>query len=177
MKYLLTSLLILLTLTFAQQEKRPELAHTETVQIGPYSMKVGFSRWPVLAQQSLDVLFMPEGGIKGKTATLTVIDPAGDFWAEGYIIPRFPRDRSIWGFDITAFDIEGQHKFKLELDGPEGKATGEIDVVMLPPPPFLPTLVSWVIGLSPLIIILVTVLTAWFRVRPGKRENTWVWQV
>jgi hypothetical protein len=176
-RYLLASLLALFTLTLAQEEEKIELAHTETVQIGPYTMKIGFSRWPVLAQQSLDVVFIPEGGIEEKTAMLTVSDPAGNFWAEAFILPRFPRDRSIWGLDITAFAVEGQHKFKLELDGPKGKATGELDVVMLPPPPFLPTLVSWVIGLSPFIITLGVVLTAWFRVRPGKRENTWVWQV
>jgi hypothetical protein len=175
MKYFVASLLVLLTLTFAQKEKAPELAHTEVVKVGPYTMQVGFSRWPVLAQQSLDVLFMPEGGIEGTTATLTIVEPSGQVW-DSFELPRFPRDRSVWGLDIFAFDMEGQYKFKLELDGPEGKATGELDIVMLPPPPFLPTLVSWVIGLSPFIIILVVVLTAWFRVRPGKRETTWAWQ-
>jgi hypothetical protein len=176
MKYLIASLIVLFTLAFAQKEKVPELAHTETVQVGSYTMKVGFSRWPVLAQQSLDILFIPEGGIEGKTATLTIVDPSGEAW-DSFELPRFPRERSIWGLDIFAFDAEGQYKLKLELDGPEGKATGELDVVLLPPPPFLPTLVSWVIGLSPFIIILVVVLAAWFRVRPGKRETTWVWQV
>lgn len=169
--------LVLLSMTALAQksETLDGLAHIETVQVGPYTMKVGFSKWPLQAEQSLDFLFMPEGGIDDKSGTLTFIYPDGEA-SDKNDLPRFPRDRSIWGFDIFAISEQGQQGFKFDLDGPQGKGTGTLEFVVLPPPPFLPTALSWTIGLLPFFGIFVVIIATWFRVRPGKRKDVWVWQ-
>ncbi|MEU6645826.1 hypothetical protein ABZ863_25200 [Saccharomonospora sp. NPDC046836] len=135
----------------AAQEYQPvDVVHTERVQAGPYELTVGFSTWPVRAMQSLDFTFSPDGGITGKSGTLTVIGPDG---AEGFTAPlaRHPRQRDTWGLDIQALEKEGSWTFRFDLDGPEGPGTGELRDLVVLEQPGPPMVLSWSISTIPLL--------------------------
>jgi hypothetical protein len=53
------------------------VVHQERLDVGPYELTVGFSEWPVRAQQSLDFTFEPAGGIEQVTGTLVAVSPSG----------------------------------------------------------------------------------------------------
>jgi hypothetical protein len=162
--------------TFAQPTK---IVHTETVKVGPYTVQVGFSRWPVQADKSLDFTFAPEGGIADKTGVITMLPPAngkkvdveGTSLESTSSLSRYARDRNIWGLDVISLPEEGQWKFQFEIDGPQGKGTGSLDVMLLPRPAFLPPLINWSLGLLPCIGIIALVSVAWRRAKTGKHPE------
>jgi hypothetical protein len=180
MRYIMFIIILLSTFTLAQP---PKIVHTENVQVGPYNVTVGFSRWPVQADKSLDFTFAPEGGIADKTGIITMLPPANGkkVDAEGTSLEstsslsRYARDRNIWGMDVISLPEEGQWKFQFEIDGPQGKGTGSLDVVLLPRPAFLPPLINWSLGLLPCIGIIALVSVAWRRAKTGKHPETWSW--
>jgi hypothetical protein len=180
MRYLMFIIVLLSAFTFAQP---PKIVHTENVKVGPYNITVGFSRWPVQADKSLDFTFSPEGGIADKTGTITLILPTTskatpaerESFEVALPLARYARDRNIWGIDVTALPDEGQWKFQFDIDGPQGKGTGTLDVVLLPRPAFLPPLINWSLGLLPCIGIIALVSVAWRRAKTGKRAETWSW--
>ena len=182
MRYIMFIIVLLLTFTFAQP---PKIVHTENVKVGPYSVTIGFSRWHVQEDNTLDFTFSPEGGIADKTGTITMLVPTTskinadaaekEYWEEPLPLTRYARDRDIWGIDVTSLPDEGQWKFKFEIDGPQGKGTGSLDVVLLARPAFLPPLVNWAIGLLPLIGLIALISVAWRRAKTGKRSETWSW--
>ncbi|GAA4439820.1 hypothetical protein ACFQV2_16865 [Actinokineospora soli] len=140
-----------------------ETVHTETVQAGPYTVTVGFSRWPLRAMQSLDFSFTPEGGIAGKSGTLTQIMPSGRQYRPDPLA-RHPRAREVWGLDIYSLQDEGTWTFRFTIDGPEGEGVGEtrIDVLEQPGPPMG---LSWAISTIPLIALVAFLVVVWRRNR------------
>jgi hypothetical protein len=177
MRYLLAFIVTLATFGVAQNPIT--LAHTEKVQVGPYNVTVGFSRWPVQADRSFDLIFDVEGGIQDKNGTVTLVAPtlrdADDFFNYPFPLSRFARDRNVWGFDVIAFPEQGQWQYQFVIDGPRGQGEGTLDVVFLERPPFLPGIVNWSLGFIPLIALFVLIIVSWLRVRPGKRAETWTW--
>ncbi|KAA0081709.1 hypothetical protein CIW52_18395 [Mycolicibacterium sp. P9-64] len=144
------------------------VVHTEHVQVGPYSMKVGFTVWPIRAMQSLDFTFEPEGGIADKSGTITEIAPDGR--SHTHELSRHPRNRSIWGLDVRSLDAAGTWALRFEIEGPRGPGTGEltIDVLKQPGPP-LP--LSWAIGLIPLGLAVAFYVAVWVRTgSPNTRQ-------
>ncbi len=176
MRYFMFIIVLLFTFTFAQPAK---IVHTETVKVGPYNVQVGFSRWPVQADKSLDITFSPDGGITDKTATIALIAPTLRSAEEDYNTPfpllRYARDRTMWGFDVISLPEKGQWKFQFEIDGPQGKGTGSLGVVLLERPAFLPPLINWAIGLLPFIGLVAFISSAWRKAKTGKRPETWMW--
>ena len=173
------TLLVTVFLTTSLAQREVVLEHTEKVQVGPYQLTVGFSRWPVQADRSLDFVFIPEGGLADKTATITFIAPSKtqhDFTDYHYPLPRFARDPTMWGFDVMSLPEEGQWTFKIAIDGSQGRSEGSLDVVLLPRPAFLPRIVNWTLGLLPFMALIVLLVVMWFRVKPGKCSDTWTWQ-
>ncbi|MGN9783888.1 hypothetical protein ACTMTF_20810 [Nonomuraea sp. ZG12] len=140
--------------------------HTEQVQAGPYPVTVGFSVWPLKAMQSLDYTFEPDGGIKGKSGTLTVTGPDGSRH-EGELA-RHPRQRDVWGLDVQSLDEPGAWTFRFTIDGPQGPGTGELKLTLLeqPGPPLA---ISWAISSGPLIGLIALIVVGWRRVSRGKR--------
>jgi hypothetical protein len=177
MRYFVALIITLATIGFAQNPITPE--HTEKVQVGPYNVTVGFSRWPVQAERSFDLIFDVEGGIADKEGTVTLVAPTmketDDFFNYPFPLSRFARDRNVWGFDVIAFPEQGQWQYQFVIDGPEGQGTGSLDVVFLEPPPFLPSIVNWSLGFIPLIALVLLITISWLRVRPGRRAETWAW--
>lgn len=141
-----------------------KVVHTERVQAGPYVLTVGFSTWPLKALQSLDFTFVPDGGIENKSGTLTAIAPDGGKQENKLV--RHPRKRDVWGLDIQALPQQGEWTLRFALDGPNGRGTGDAVITVLeqPGPPLG---ISWAISSLPLAGLVVLIVIAWRRTRPG----------
>ncbi|WP_344232800.1 hypothetical protein [Kribbella hippodromi] len=143
-----------------------KVVHTEKVQAGPYTILVGFSVWPIRAQQSLDFTFLPDGGIADKHGTLTRIEPNGDVLESK--LSRHPRARDKWGLDIEALRAEGNWTFRFAVDGPQGKGTGELENLAVLKQPGPPMGLSWAIGALPFFLFIAAVVVAWRRTSRAK---------
>jgi hypothetical protein len=147
-----------------------DIVHTEQVTAGPYHLTVGFSTWPIRAMRSLDFTFMPDGGIAGKSGTLTISGP-GARYDEGRRSPlvRHPRKLDAWGLDVRALNNAGTYTFTFAIDGPQGHGEGTLaglEVLSQPGPPLA---VSWTVGSLPGVALIVLIAVAWRRTRPGKQ--------
>jgi hypothetical protein len=146
----------------------PETVHIERVQVGPYEVTLGFSVWPVRAMQSLEFTFGPDGGIAGKSGTVTEVSPSGA--AKRNTLSRHPRDRTLWGLDVHSVPDPGTWTYRFEIHGPQGHGAGEIglDVLEQPGPPIAP---MWVIGLIPAALAVAFLVTAWLRQGSPRTEE------
>lgn len=151
--------------------------HT-TVQAGPYPVEVGFSEWPVLAERSIDITFMPAGGIADKSAALALVPPGiapgGPDARPARALGRHPRQRDYWGLDLIALPAEGEWTLALTIDGPAGPgaATLALPVGPRPGPPPLP---MWLLGILPAVALVVLLVAGWRRVRPGRTADAAAW--
>lgn len=168
----LAALVLALSASPALANEPIVLVHQEQVQAGPYRLTVGYSRWPLLAERSLDFLFMPEGGIDGLSGTLTFIDGSGQEFSTP--LSRHPRQRSAWGLDVFAVPWEGPWTLVFTIDGPEGQGVGRLQLPVgeRPGPP---AALAWGLGLIPVVALLGLVVGAWARVRPGRQPDAWSW--
>lgn len=140
------------------------IVHQEHLAVGPYELTVGFSEWPVRAQQSLDFTFEPTGGIDRFVGTLVVISPTGEEddlrrppGVDG--LPRHPRQPGVWGLDVFALDEPGDWTFTIGLEGAQGPASAAMTVPVLeqPGPPLG---LSWLVSTVPLFLIVGLLATA-----------------
>jgi hypothetical protein len=148
--------------------------HHETIQAGPYSVTVGFSEWPVLAERSIDITFEPEGGIADKSATIRITDPQGELYEVGPL-GRHPRQRDLWGLDLIALPSSGDWTIELTVDGPLGIGTGtlaEVPVGERPGPPPWPL---WLLAILPLVFLIAIGVRGWRAVRPGRTHEAVGW--
>lgn len=148
------------------------IVHRERVRVGPYLVAVGFSRWPIRAERSLDIVFMPDGGIAGKHGTVTLIPPSGS--EEQRPLVRHPRMRTAWGLDIVALPKQGRWTLRFEIDGPLGRGSGRLPITLLPRPG-PPVLFGWLPVLLVTGGLLAAVVFAWQRTRPVRQSQTWSW--
>lgn len=144
------------------------IVHTERVQVGPYGLTVGFSTWPLRAEQSLDFTFIPDGGIEGKSGTLATVGPRGGSPRPQQLV-RHPRKRDVWGLDVRSLPLEGDWTFRFAVNGPAGSGTGELRGVPVLEQPGPPMGVSWAISTLPLIGLVVLIVVAWRRTRSRLR--------
>nr|WP_051499764.1 hypothetical protein [Nocardia sp. BMG51109] len=146
------------------------IVHTERVQAGPYAITVGFSTWPLRAMQSLDFTFIPDGGIEGRSGTLTPIEPDGRAYRPTPL-SRHPRKRDVWGLDVTSLEKEGNWTFRFEIDGPQGHGTGELRNLAVLQQPGPPLGISWAISTVPLLGLVIFLAYVWRRTRRGIGES------
>lgn len=148
------------------------VVHEESVQVGPYRLSVGFSEWPMRAERSLDIVFRPEGGVGGKTGTVTLIAPsAGE---ETRPLVRHPRLRSAWGLDIVALPEPGRWSLRFDLVGPAGEGVGGVPITLgerLGPP----VIVGWLPVLAAVGAMVGAFVVGWRRTRPARAPETWAW--
>ena len=151
----------------AQPYEPVKVVHSEQVQAGPYRLTAGFSTWPVKAMQSLDFTFVPEGGIGGKSGTLTLIAPDGGRQQDNLV--RHPRNRKVWGLDIQALPQQGRWTLRFALNGPSGSGTGDVAITVLeqPGPPMG---ISWAISSLPLLGLVTLIVTGWRRTWPPSAQ-------
>lgn len=141
------------------------VVHTEVVDVGPYSVLVGFSRWPLRAMQSLDITFVPEGGIADKQGTLTVSGAEEKNDLQGALLARHPRKLEVWGLDVISLDTAGTYAIDLRVEGPEGAATGSLQGLEVLPQPGPPLALSWAVCSIPFVGLVVLVAVGWGRAR------------
>lgn len=156
-----------------------DIVHTDTVQVGPYTVTVGFSKWPLRAMQSLDFTFMPDGGITGKSGTLLINGPGvhrlsggggGKGARPGQPLVRHPRKRDVWGLDTQALNTPGTYSFGFAINGPQGPGEGTLTGVTVLNQPGPPLPLSWAVGSLPFGALLVFLVLAWRRTRPGQHQ-------
>lgn len=147
------------------------IVHTERVDAGPYQLTVGFSRWPIRAQQSLDYTFAVDGGREGLSGVVDagLTDGSAD-GAEQWRLARHPREPEVWGMDIEALDAEGPHTFRFTVDGPQGQGVGELTDIPVLAQPGPPLALSWSVGTFPLLMFLVFMAVAWRRAPRSRAE-------
>jgi hypothetical protein len=143
--------------------------HTEQVQVGPYGVTVGFSRWPIRAMQSLDFTFLPGGGIHGKSGTLFLNGPG--IRPQDRVTPlvRHPRKYYAWGLDVKALNAPGTYSFGFAIDGPLGHGEGTLHGVRVLKQPGPPLALSWTVGSLPFVGLIVVLVVAWRRIQPGRQ--------
>ena len=168
MKRWLIALLIssLSTLALAEPVK-----HTQQLEVGNLKLTVGFTEWPLQAERSLDMTFSPEGGIAGKTVLARFVKPDGTQWGEARPLPRFPRDRTVWGYDSAALPIEGN--WRLELSVGNQKAMLPLTVLERPVGP--PGNLITALALIPILAVFVLAIRAWLRVKPLRQLEAKSW--
>ncbi|MEC3975411.1 hypothetical protein [Amycolatopsis sp. H20-H5] len=167
--FLATAGLLLATALPASAYEPVNIVHTEHVQAGPYGITVGFSTWPLRAMQSLDFTFIPDGGLDGKTGTLTTMGPENAKFGRPQPLARHPRKREVWGLDIKSLKTSGDWTFKFDLAGPAGPGTGQLRNLAVLEQPGPPMGLSWAISTIPLIGLAVLIFFAWRRTRARLR--------
>jgi hypothetical protein len=143
------------------------IVHTERLQVGPYGMTVGFSRWPIRAMQSLDFTFAADGGYAGKTGSVdaTVSDGSA---AERWDLARHPRKLEVWGLNIQALPADGPWTFHFTIDGPAGRGEGTLTGIPVLEQPGPPLALSWSVAGLPVLVLLAFIMIAWRRTRPER---------
>ncbi|MFD7118540.1 hypothetical protein ACFV9P_21775 [Streptomyces sp. NPDC059892] len=145
------------------------IVHTERVQAGPYSLTVGFSTWPLRAMQSLDFTFAPEGGIAGKSGTLTRDATGLDSDDRVTPLARHPRKLDVWGLDIKSFPDPGDVALTFAIDGPKGHGTGTLKHLTVLDQPGPPLSLSWSVCALPVLGLIAFLVIAWRRNEPARR--------
>ncbi|MEO3793223.1 hypothetical protein ABGB14_23675 [Nonomuraea sp. B10E15] len=171
---------VLLASPAAQAEPEPEQAyapvgvvHTERVQAGPYHLTVGFSTWPLRAMQSLDFTFVPDGGLTGKSGTLSMTGPGmKQGMRRTSPLSRHPRKRDVWGLDIHALPTAGPWSFTFTVNGPQGQGTATLADVTVLEQPGPPLALSWTLCTLPVLGLIAFLVAAWRRHRPSRRLAT-----
>jgi hypothetical protein len=161
--------LILGTATPALAYQPVDIVHTEHVQVGPYEVTVGLSKWPLRAMQSLDFTFLPDGGIAGLSGTLIQTGPGVQSDDRSTPLARHPRKLDSWGLDVKAFDSPGVHSLGFVITGPKGTGSGTLGDLQVLPQPGPPLAFSWAICSVPFIVIAALLIVSWRRVRPARR--------
>ncbi|MEW9533783.1 hypothetical protein [Microbispora sp. NPDC049125] len=146
-----------------------EIVHTEQVRAGPYHLTVGFSTWPLRAMQSLDFTFTPDGGLTGKSGTLSMTGPGMKAGMRNVSpLSRHPRERSVWGLDIQALPTAGRWSFTFTIHGPQGQGTGTLSDITVLDQPGPPLALSWTLCALPVVGLLAFLIAAWRRHRPSR---------
>ncbi len=148
------------------------MVHTETLKIGAQTVSVNFTEFPPRAERSLDFTFSTEGGIAEKTGEVKFIQPNGETYMAMDRLPRFPRDRSVWGFDSVAFPQQGTWQLEITING-QGKARLPIKVLERPAGP--PSIPIYALAAIPMLALFVLGARAWWRVRPRRQAEARSW--
>jgi hypothetical protein len=85
---------------------------------------------------------------------------------------RHPRKPDAWGLDVQAFNAPGTYSFEFVINGPQGQGRGTLSDVTILNQPGPPLVLSWTIGLLPLIALVVLITVAWRRTKPGRQPLT-----
>ena len=112
--------------------------------------------------------------IEGKSATIRITDPYGD-WYEVGALGRHPRQRELWGLDLIALPSTGDWSIELTVDGPEGSGTGALTGIPVGERPGPPPAPMWLIAALPLIFLLWLGVRGWRQVCPSQSPEARAW--
>jgi hypothetical protein len=131
---------------------------TQTAQIGPYRLLLGFYSLPRVGQQ-LNMTIEPNTSSVSLRFSQAVFKPAPGTDATIVGVTMSP-DRDIAGaYDVNVTPpVRGLWLFHLTVSGPSGSFTGDIPITVLGPPE-IPTWLGWLIGLLPLPLLIAFILS------------------
>ena len=154
-----------------------EVKHSQTIRVGQTNVRMDFTDFPVRHERSLDITFAPHGGISGKTAMINLIGPNKEFitWLnpnrETKPLPRFPRDRSMWGLDSIALTAEGMWTLELTINGQTARVP--LEVLERPAGPTNNQIL--VLAMLPIAGLIVVAARGWRSVQPTRHVAAKHW--
>ena len=161
---------VLLVFFALETAKAADLKHTETLMVGNTKVMIGFNEYPLQAERSLDLTINPEGGISNQEGTIQFIQPNGEEWFATKL-PRYTRDRSVWGFDNQAFPTEGKWQMNIKINGILASLPLEVGARPVGPSGSLIT----ILALIPILAVFALTIRAWMRVRPLRHLESRTW--
>jgi hypothetical protein len=168
------------------------VVHSETVPLGSSTMTVQFTDWPVRANRSLDLIFVPAGGIEGRGGRLRAVSPTGGSVPLGLPgllqsfgiaradpeidLPRYPKALENWGVDLVTFTQAGTWHLQFTVQGPDGVSKADVPLAV-GPRPGPSAVLSWIVGVIPWAVAVPFLVVGWFRGRPVRRRDArgWTW--
>jgi hypothetical protein len=159
----------------APETQALKIKHLEKLQVGPYALNVGFSEFPMLAERSADITLNPEGGISNKTGSYKITMPSGEIYDEAAFLPRFARQRTIWGFDSRAFPEEGQWLLEITIKGGQGTHTAKIPIEVGARPAGPSNTLILALASLPILALLILIFRSWRQVRPLRHTESQAW--
>jgi hypothetical protein len=152
-----------------------ETQHLETLRVGPYTLNVGFSEFPMRAERSADITLDPDGGIEGKSGSFKMIAPNGELSHEDNFLPRFPRNRTVWGFDSLALPEKGTWQLEITVKGENGVHTARLPINVGERPAGPPSDLITALATLPILALVLLAIRAWWRVRPLRHAESRAW--
>jgi hypothetical protein len=187
-----TAVAVLLTPGAAAAAPLSTVVHSETVPLGSSTMTVQFTDWPVRAHRSLDLIFVPAGGIEGRSGRLRAVSPDGGSVALGLPgllqsfgiarpdpeidLPRYPKATQDWGVDLVTFTEAGTWHLQFTVQGPDGVSKADVPLAV-GPRPGPSAVLSWIIGVIPWAAAVPFLVIGWVKGRPTRRRDArgWTW--
>jgi hypothetical protein len=170
-------LIVMLCLILTHTAFAAEVKHSKNIRVGQTNIRMDFSDFPLRHERSLDITFVPNGGIIGKTALINLIGPNKAFisWLnpnrETKPLPRFPRDRSVWGLDSIAMTAEGTWLLELTIEGKTARVP--LEVLARPAGPTNNQIL--LIALLPIVGLIVVAARGWLRLHPTRHAASQNW--
>jgi hypothetical protein len=161
---------LLASVGFAEEN----IQHRENLKVGPYKLEVGFSQWSVRAERSLDITFSPQDGIVGKSGTIKYTSPSGEKSPEIELV-RFPKNRNIWGLDLTTLPKKGTWNLEFKIIGAQGTGVGNFKLNVLERPAGPSVALTQPLGLIPILAVIILATRAWLRVKPLRHAEANQW--
>jgi hypothetical protein len=174
MKWLTRVLIVVLAFLGNAGFAEEVIKHRETVQVGAYTLELGFSQWPVRAERSLDITFTPQDGIKNKSGTTKFsLNTSKD--TIGRDLVRFPKNRQIWGYDLISIPQKGTWNLEFVINGKQGKGVANLKLEVLERPAGPSVALTQPLGLIPILAVFVLAIRAWLQVRPTRHAEANQW--
>jgi hypothetical protein len=176
MKHLLTAFVAFWVLLGVGVQAAP-IVSSQEVAIGKQTLIVGFSEYPPKAERSIDLTFGLKNGIQKSdgafyTGSFRLRQPDGKPYWDSQILPRFPRDRSLWGLDSIALPTEGKWTLEVRV---LGVGSGLVPIVVEKRPEGPPNNLIYALSSLPIVAMLVLGWRAWRRVRPLRHSEAKSW--
>jgi len=126
---------------------------TQSAQIGPYPLLLSFYSLPRVGQQLNMTIQSKTAGVSLKFSHV-VLNPAPSTDAIPARVTISPDKDTSGTYDISVTPaVRGLWLLHLTVIGPSGSFTGDIPIDALGPP-VIPTWLGWLIGLSPLPLLI-----------------------
>jgi hypothetical protein len=173
---------LLLALLLSSVSAAP-VVFSKRLPIGNQVLVVGFSEYPPRAERSIDLTFWLEPGKSGAMGSsdrlqLNLIRPDGQPFYSG-LLPRYPRDRNIWGLDSIALPTQGTWKLSAviipRVTSTSYPKTQTWTFPVLERPAGPPNNLIYALSSLPLVAMFVLGLRAWLRVRPLRQPEASRW--
>ncbi len=142
---------------------------TQTAQIGPYRLLLGFYSLPRVGQQ-LNMTIEPNAPGVSLRFSQAVFKPAPSTDANIVRVTMSPDSDIPGAYDVNVTPpVRGLWLFHLTVSGPTGSFAGDIPITVQGPPE-IPTWLGWLIGLFPLPLLIAFILSQ-VRWRKAQRER------